>query len=120
MKTIMILMLGLIVSTASLAKTDKETSPSSAVKTRLTVRGSSIELAIQKQDANASVELLDASNQVLYKFRYNIKKGISQRFDVSQLTPGNYRITIEVQKEKIVKEFAIRSASESQTIYVKG
>ena len=117
MKTVIFLMLGLIVGAASFAKSDDE---SLAVQTRLSIRNGNIELAIQKKDANAFVKLYDEKGFVLYQFKYNIKKGISQRFDVSQLTPGNYRILIEVDNKIVTKEFMITAMRENQILQVKG
>lgn len=117
MKTVILLMLGLIVSTASFAKSG--TTEPLGIKTRLTLRNGNVELAIQQKNTNALVKFYDERGFVLYQFKYNLKKGISQRFDVSELAPGNYKIEIEVDGEFITKEFSILIAREQQTIQVK-
>ena len=103
-------MLGLIVSTASFAKTDLGKSKKSSIESKLFAEGQSkVRLVVEKQNIRVWISLEDSKGNVIYKNNVYLEKPIIQSFDVSALEPGKYEFTISAGKEKISRSFVVQS-----------
>lgn len=65
-----------------------------------------LKLSMGHQAGNASIELRDQRN-TLYRSTVNLRKGIHQTFDLSQVTEGTYQILVTIGGEVIAKTIRI-------------
>jgi len=93
MKKVLILMLGLVASTASFAK--PTTPQTSTVQTRVVMTPEhKIKLYVQPLQTKGQLAILDANGQAVYTQHVALGKGFSQQFDVSSLGTGTFRLTL--------------------------
>lgn len=108
MKKVLVLMVGLVASTASFAHSS--TVEPSASSTRLVMTtDQKIKLYVQPTQTKGQVQILDANGQPLYNETVSLQKGLSQQFDVSNLGIGTYRLTINTGNETVTKTFVVQA-----------
>lgn len=108
MKKVLILMLGLVASTASFA--NSSTPQTSAAETRLVMTPEhKVKLYVQPLQTNGQVAILDADGRAVYTETVNLKKGLSQQFDVSSLGNGTYRLTLTTGSETQTRTFVVQA-----------
>lgn len=109
MKKVLILMLGLVASTASFATTP-ETSKPTATQTRLVMTAEhKIKLYVQPLQTKGQLTISDASGQTVYSNTVALQKGLGQQFDFSDLGTGTYRLTLKTDTETITKTFVVQA-----------
>lgn len=113
MKNILFLMLGLVASTASFAQTTIDKTPAATVSV---TSDNKVKLIVAREEATATVTLRDSDGHVLYMRNEDLRDGISQNFDVAQLTYGVYQLSISVGKESIVKTFELKEIPSQQVV----
>lgn len=108
MKKVLILMLGLVASTASFAN---PTIPqTSAVQTRVVMTPEhKIKLYVQPLQTKGQLAILDANGQAIYTQHVALGKGFSQQFDVSSLGTGTFRLTLTTGNETLTKTFVVQA-----------
>ena len=108
MKKIFILMLGLVVSTASFAT---ESNPqTSAARTHVVMTPDhKIKLFVQPLQTKGQLAIRDASGQAVYTSTVALQKGLSQQFDVSNLGTGTYRLTLTTGTETRTRTFVVQA-----------
>ena len=107
MKKILILMLGLVASSASFA--NPSTPKTSAAQTHLVMTPEhKIKLYVQPLQAKAQLAILDANGQAVYSQNVALQKGLSQQFDVSSLGTGTYRLTLTTGSETQTRTFIVQ------------
>ncbi|QMW01413.1 T9SS type A sorting domain-containing protein [Spirosoma foliorum] len=108
MKNVLILMLGLVASTASFA--NNSTIQPSSTQTRVVMTaGQKIKLYVQPIQTKGKLAIWDANGQVVYKSTVNLKKGLSQQFDFSNLETGTYHLTVMTDTETLTKTFVVQA-----------
>ncbi|MVM28829.1 T9SS type A sorting domain-containing protein [Spirosoma sp. HMF4905] len=108
MKKILILMLGLVASTASFAH-QSTTQPETA-QTRLVMTNEhKIKLYIQPLQTKAQLAIQDANGRSVYTSTVALQKGLSQQFDISGLSAGTYHLTIATGAETLTKTFVVQA-----------
>lgn len=117
MKKILILVLGLVASSASFAST---TEPIKPVATASLVGNNKVKLIVAAEDVTATVALRDAEGHVLYSSNVDLKNGIHQNFDVSNLANGVYNLSVSVGKEQTVKSFTLAEVPSQQVVTLQG
>jgi hypothetical protein len=120
MKKTIALMLGLVAGTASFAQqTPSQTPASDTPQTNLAITpDQKIKLLVQPLAANGQLSLLDAQGHVLYGANVSLKKGLGQKFDITGLPVGTYRLLIKANDETVTKTFVVQPVPE-QTFVVK-
>ena len=109
MKKILILMLGLVASTASFATTNEPNKPATA-QTRLVMTPEhKIRFYVQPIQTKGQVAIRDASGQPVYTETVSLQKGLSQQFDLSSLGTGTYQLTLVAGNETLTKTFVVQS-----------
>jgi hypothetical protein len=104
MKKVFILMLGLVAGTASFAQT---TEPQSPVATISVTSDQKLRLVISRENAKASVILRDTQGHVLYNSNVSLIDGLMQKFNLSELALGTYKLAVIIGDEVIEKTFTI-------------
>lgn len=104
MKKVLILMLGLVAGTASFAQT---TTPQPLATSVLITSDQRVKLTVGREEALATVTLLDADNHVLYAQNVDLHQGLRQYFNIAQLDNGTYRLAVAVGKQTTVKTFIV-------------
>lgn len=109
MKKALILMLGLIASTASFAH---ESAPQPAAnQTRVVMTTDhKIKLYVQPLKTKGQVAIWDANGQAIYTANVALRKGLSQQFDFSDLNTGTYRLTLTTDGETVTKTFVVQAS----------
>ncbi|QDK78743.1 T9SS type A sorting domain-containing protein [Spirosoma sp. KCTC 42546] len=108
MKKVLILMLGLVASTASFATVS--TPQTAAAQTRVVMTPErKIKLYVQPLQAKGQVAILDASGQAVYTQQVALAKGLSEQFDVSSLGTGTFRLLLTTDNETVVKTFVVQA-----------
>ena len=104
MKKVLILMLGLVASTASFAKSS---TPSAAnVQSRLAVTADhKIKLYVQPFSTKGELAIRDANGQAFYNTTVSLGKGLSQQFDFSNLPVGTYQLVLTAGQQAITRTF---------------
>lgn len=119
MKNIVVLVLGLIISSATSAKDDKDTLNRFPLTAKVSlVDEGRIELTISQIDKVAFIKFKDENGYVIYDNKVYLKKGIVQPFDVSQLKAGKYTLTIEVGGKKLEELIIVQSANTERSVHV--
>ncbi|GAB4016442.1 hypothetical protein GCM10028808_44910 [Spirosoma migulaei] len=108
MKKVLILMLGLVASTASFANVS--TPQTSASGTRVVMTADhKIRLYVPANPTKGQLAILDANGQAVYTTTVALQKGLSQQFDVSGLGTGTYRLTLTTDQETVIKTFVVQA-----------
>jgi hypothetical protein len=109
MKNALILMLGLVASTASFA-TSNEPSKSAAPQTHLVMTNEhKIKLYVQPFQTKGQLAIWDANGKAVYTSNVALQKGLSQQFDFSNLGTGTYRLTLATGTETLSKTFVVQA-----------
>ena len=66
-----------------------------------------LKLSMGQQDAKATIELR-GDKGTLYHGSVNLRKGIQQTFDMSQVTDGSYQIQVTIGKQVTTKTIQIQ------------
>ncbi|RYF67147.1 MAG: T9SS type A sorting domain-containing protein [Cytophagaceae bacterium] len=110
MKKILILMLGLVASTASFATTNTP-AKAAAVQTHLVMTHEhKIKLYVQPMQTKGQLIIRDANGQSIYAETVNLQKGLSQQFDVSGLGTGTYQLTLATGSDTLTKTFVVQNS----------
>ncbi|MVM36631.1 T9SS type A sorting domain-containing protein [Spirosoma sp. HMF3257] len=115
MKKVLILMLGLVASTASFAH-HVTTQPTAAQAHMLMTAEHKIKLYIQPLPTKAQLGIQDAHGQSVYSATVALQKGLSQQFDISGLGAGTYRFTISTGTETLTKTFVVQATPEESFV----
>lgn len=108
MKKILILMLGLVASTASFAHTSP-TQPA-AQPTRLVMTPEhKIKFYAQPQPTKGKLIIWDANGYSVYSTVVNLQNGLRQQFDVSNLSTGTYHMTLVTDNATLTKTFVMQA-----------
>ena len=108
MKKELALLVGLVAGTASFA--NSSTVEPSVSTTRLVMTtGQKVKLYVQPLQTKGQVEILDVTGQPLYNETVSLQKGLSQQFDVSNLSVGTYRLTLTAGNETVTKTFVVQA-----------
>ncbi len=117
MKKVLILMLGLVASTASFA--NSSIPQKAATHTRMVMTtDQKIRLFVQPLHTKGQLTIQDASGQAVYTSTVSLQKGLSQQFDCSNLGIGTYRLTLTTGDETIAKTFVVQ-ANPNQSFVVQ-
>ncbi|GAB3549716.1 T9SS type A sorting domain-containing protein [Spirosoma fluminis] len=108
MKKVLILMLGLVASTASFA-TESTPQPSTAQTHLVMTSEHKIRLYVQPYQTKGQLAILNDKGQSLYASNVALQKGLSRQFDFSNLAAGTYRLTLKTDKETFVKTFVVQT-----------
>ena len=117
MKKILILMLGLVASSASFATSNE---PSKPVATASLIGSEKVKLVVASQQAIATLALQDDQGHVLYSSNVNLRNGFQQQFDISKLDKGIYKLSVAVGKERSVKAFTVTEVPSHQLVTLQG
>ncbi|AKD56175.1 hypothetical protein [Spirosoma radiotolerans] len=104
MKKILLLMVGLVASSASFATTNERNKP---VATASILGNDKVKLVVAPQPANATLALNDEQGHVLYSSKVNLRDGFQQKFDISNLANGVYQLSVAVGNERTVQSFTV-------------
>lgn len=108
MKKVLILMLGLVASTASFAT--PSTPQTKTAQTHLVMTPEhKIKLYVQPLQTKGRIAILDASGQAVYSSNVALQKGLAQQFDFSNLGTGTYRFTLKTDNETLTKTFVVQA-----------
>jgi hypothetical protein len=108
MKKVLILMLGLVASTASFA--NPSIPQNTAAQTHLVMTADQkIRLYIQPLHSKGQLAILDANGQAVYTSTVAFQNGLSQQFDFSHLGTGTYRLTLTTGSETLSKTFVVQA-----------
>ena len=113
MKKVLVLMLGLVASTASFANssaTVPSTTYSVVSSTHLVMTPErKIKLYVQPLQTKGQLAIWDANGQPVYTQNVALQKGFSQQFDVSSLGIGTYRLTLTAGTETCTRTFVVQA-----------
>ncbi len=101
-------MLGLVVTTASFAN-QPTTIPEAAQARVMMTAAHKIKLYVQPMQTKGQVAVLDAGGQVMFTEMVNLRKGISQQFDVSSLGNGTFRLMLTTGSETLTRTFVVQA-----------
>lgn len=104
MKKILILVLGLVASSASFATGNE---PSKPVASASLIGSEKVKLMVAPQPATARLALQDDQGHLLYTGTINLRNGFQQQFDISRLDKGVYKLSVAVGNERTVKAFTV-------------
>ncbi len=108
MKKVLILMLGLVASTASFASTS--ISQNTAAQTHLVMTADQkIKFYVQPLRTKGELAIRDANGQAVYARTVSLQKGLSQQFDFADLGVGTYRLTLTIGQETLTKTFVVQA-----------
>jgi len=108
MKKVLILMLGLVASTASFA--NPTTPNTSAAQSRVVMTADhKIKLYVQPLQTKGQLSIWDANGQAVYSRSVALQKGLSQQFDVSSLGTGTYRLSLTTGSETLTRTFVVQA-----------
>lgn len=109
MKNILILMLGLVASTASFATSNEPNKPVAA-QTRLVMTDAhKIKLYVQPLETKGQLSIQDATGRAVFTENVNLQKGLNQQFDVSNLSIGTYRLTLVAGTQTLDRTFVVQA-----------
>ncbi|QHV96985.1 DUF3244 domain-containing protein [Spirosoma endbachense] len=117
MKKILLLVLGLVASSASFASINE---PSQPIATVSLIDNDKVKLIVAPEKATATITLKDAVGHVLYSSNVNLVEGIQQKFDISHLSTGVYQLSVSVGKEHTVKSFTVAEVPSQQVVTLQG
>lgn len=117
MNTLFALVLACTLSTAPNADDKKTTSSESTtyiVTDKLAIwltETGKLKLTMAQQASNATIEVRNQKG-TLYQNTVNLRKGIQQTFDLSEMGDGTYQIQVTVGQEVITKTLRIEHSAE--------
>ncbi|MFD2937519.1 T9SS C-terminal target domain-containing protein [Spirosoma flavum] len=117
---LLVLMLGLVATTAPFAQqTILQTPAASTYQARLLVTANQkIRLYIQPQSTKGLIILRDAQDHPLYTATVTLKEGFGQQFDITDLAVGTYRLTVTTGTATATKTFIVQPVP-NQTFIVQ-
>ena len=119
MKKVVVLMLGLMLSSISFAKENKDTVNKLPFTAKVSVIDQGkIELAISKVDKVAFIKLIDQKGNLIYDNKVYLKKGITQPFDISELPVGKYNLIIDVDNQQIKEVISVIPANAEKSVQI--
>ena len=108
MKKVLILMLGLVASTASFA--NPSTPQNSTAQTHLVMTNEhKIKFYVQPLHTKGQLAIWDANGKAVYASTVSLQKGLTQQFDFSNLGTGTYRLTLITDNETITRTFVVQA-----------
>ncbi|MBO0935530.1 T9SS C-terminal target domain-containing protein [Fibrella sp. HMF5335] len=110
MKKVIVLMLGLVASTASFAQqVAPEGTVAATPQTNMFITADQkIKLFVEALPATARITLSDAAGHALYAIRVPLNHGYGQQFDISNLGVGLYRLTVSTAAKTTTNTFVIQ------------
>ncbi|RRB03951.1 T9SS type A sorting domain-containing protein [Larkinella rosea] len=109
MKKVLILMLGLVASTASFAHSSTNQPEASPARLVMNTENK-IKLYVQPLQTKGQLAIRDTHGQAVYSSTVALQKGLSRQFDVSHLSAGTYRLTLATDTETLTKTFVVQAA----------
>lgn len=117
MKKILMLVLGLVASSASFATSNEPVKP---VATASLIGSEKVKLVIAPQPATATLALQDEQGHMLYSGNVNLRNGFQQQFDISRLDKGVYKLSVAVGNERTVKAFTVTEVPSHPLVTLQG
>ncbi|SFD47919.1 hypothetical protein [Spirosoma endophyticum] len=117
MKNILLLVLGLVASSAAFATASE---PSKPLAIASLIGYDKVKLVVASQEATATLALQDEQGHVLYSSNVNLRGGLTQKFDISGLEKGIYKLSISVGKERTVQSFTVTEVPSHPLITLQG
>ena len=108
MKNVLILMLGLVASTASFANTTNPQTAATQSRLVMTTQNK-LKLYVAPSQTKGQLAIEDAAGHAIYKTNLGFEKGISQQFDFSGLGTGTYRLTLKTGEQTQVRTFVVQA-----------
>lgn len=119
MKKTLILMLGLMFGSASFAEVEKDTTNNVPILAKVSVlKQGKIALTLSPADEVAFIKLNDEKGNLIYENKVYLKKGVTQPFDISELSPGKYNFIIKTTDEEVNETFVIKPADPSRSVQI--
>ncbi|MFD2934789.1 T9SS type A sorting domain-containing protein [Spirosoma flavum] len=115
MKKLLILMLGLVATTASFASTSA-THPLTTQNRLIMTAEHKIKFYVQPLQTKGKLVIWDANGQVVYNQAVDLQKGLSQQFDLSNLSVGTYHLTLMTGTETLTKTFVMQDNSKESFV----
>ena len=117
MKKIIMLMLGLVAGTASFAQQTVSSGTATPTPLVSVTADHKLKLIIGQQTALAIVSLWDANGHQLYTERVSLQDGLYQKFNLTDLVSGTYRLTVTTGSETATRTFVVdEKPAEKQVI----
>jgi hypothetical protein len=113
MKKILLLMVGLVASSASFANTNE---PNKPVATASVIGNDKVKLVVAPQAASATLALNDEQGHVLYSSNIDLRDGFQQKFNISNLEKGVYQLSVAVGNERTVQSFTVTQVPSYHTV----
>ncbi|WP_420148000.1 T9SS C-terminal target domain-containing protein [Spirosoma sp.] len=113
MKKILLLVLGLVASSASFAETNEPNKPAA---TASLIGNDKVKLVVAPEKATATIALNDEVGHTLYSSNVDLRDGFQQKFDISNLEKGVYKLSVSVGKERLVKSFTVTTVPSHQAV----
>lgn len=107
MKKVLILMLGLVASTASFAGVSTPQTAPAHSRVVMTA-DQKIRLYIQPLHTKGQLAIRDVNGQTFFTSTVSLQKGLSQQFDCSNLGTGTYRLTLTTPTETLTRTFVMQ------------
>jgi hypothetical protein len=110
MKKTILLMLGLVATTASFAQQTTLQPPVASIsQTRLiATTDQKIKLFVQPQPTKGQIILRDVQGHSLYTATVALQNGLGTQFDISDLAVGTYQLTVTTGTQTITKTFVVQ------------
>ena len=110
MKNTILMLLGLVASTASFAQqATPQTLTASAPQTHLVATtDQKIKLYIQPQPTKGQIVLRDTHGHSLYTSTVALQAGFAKQFDIAELAVGTYRLTVTTGTQTVTKTFVVQ------------
>ena len=108
MKNVLILMLGLVASTASFAKPSIPQTETAQSRLVMTAQNK-LKLYVAPSPTKGQLAIEDAAGHAIYRTNLGFEKGLSQQFDFSGLGTGTYRLTLKTGQQTQVRTFVVQA-----------
>lgn len=118
MKKPILLIAALMASVASFAQVTPNTdTPAEAVF--VSVTNQKLNLYVQPESTSAQISMRDEQGRLIYTDTVSLKKGLRQKFDLSQLETGTYHFTLVKDGKAIDKTFSIQEKPAEKVVTVE-
>ena len=108
MKNVLLLMVGLVASTASFAHSAVPQNTAAQTRVVMTTERK-IKLFVQPLQTKGQLAIWDATGKAVYSQNVALQKGLSQQFDFSDLSIGTYRLTLTTGSETTTRTFVVQA-----------
>lgn len=116
MKNTLLLMLGLVAGTASFAQTTNSKTPETSVTITANQR---VKLIVARENATAAITLRDTDGHVLYRENVDLRNGLRQQFNITQLANGTYQLAVAVGSDTVVETFVVDEQPAQKVVAIR-